>query len=544
MVAAHSSVVVAGPTIGAVSRRSLPTSIEIAEFEKRLQAQRDLESKRAEPERIVAGRRVAWAPQAGSQTAFLACPLFEALYHGTRGPGKTDALLMSFVQHVGKGYGAAWRGILFRETYPQLADVVAKSERWFRKIFPGAKFNRQRMAWEFETGEVLMFRHMRTPDDYWNYHGHEYPWIGWEELTNWADDRCYKAMMSCCRSTHPDVPRMIRATTNPYGVGHSWVKDRFRLYGRWWETIVILDSIDDRGDIEPPRCAIHGHIDENRALLRADPNYKQTIAASATNSAMAEAWLRGSWALIAGGLFSDVWSHAHNALPRLIVPQTWTIKRAFDWGSSRPFSVGWWAISDGSDLRTRAGKVRSTVKGDVFRVKEWYGWTGRANEGKRMLAAKIAEGIVEREVAWGWRVGDRCRVSAGPADSAIFTVENGNCIATDMLSPVRVNGRVYTGIEWLPADKSPGSRTNGWEVMRKMIQAAQPVDGLPREYPGLFIDEAECPQFVRTVLSLPRDEKNLDDADTDAEDHIADETRYLVRSLGTEAGSGKTIGGH
>ena len=69
-----------------------------------------------------------WCPQYGSQLAFLmAHPIFEVLYEGTRGPGKTDCLLMDFLQHVGKGYGSEWRGILFRQTYPQLSDVINKS---------------------------------------------------------------------------------------------------------------------------------------------------------------------------------------------------------------------------------------------------------------------------------------------------------------------------------------------------------------------------------------------------------------------------------
>jgi hypothetical protein len=523
---------------------SLPTADELAEFEARLQAARDAAAKEtAAAERIVNGKRVVWAPQPGSQERFIACPLFEALYHGTRGPGKTDALLMSFAQHVGQGHAAAWRGIIFRETYPQLADLVAKSERWFRQIFPTARLiSAKPLRWEFETGEVLFMSYMRSPEDYWNYHGHEYPFIGWEELTNWADDRCYRSMFSCCRSSTGGVPRMIRATTNPYGVGHNWVKNRFRLHGRWWETIVILDGKDERQQVEPPRVAIHGHIDENRILLRADPDYKRNIAASAHNQAMAEAWLNGSWALVAGGMFSDVWSYEHNDVARFDVPPTWRVDRAFDWGSSRPFSVGWYARSDGSDLRLRNGKVISTVRGDLFRVREWYGWTGRANEGKRMLAAEIAEGIVERELAWGWRKGDWSRVSAGPADSSIFKVENGNCIATDMQKPARIGGQVYRGITWMPADKSPGSRKNGWELMRKAIKAAQPRDGKPREAPGLFVIGEECPQFLRTVLALPRDEKDLDDVDTDAEDHVADEVRYRVRAIGQGGGSTTTTG--
>ena len=130
--------------------------------------------------------RVVWAPLPGSQEEFLSCPLQECLLHGSRGPGKSDALLMDFAQHVGRGHGAAWRGVLFRETYPQLADIVAKSQKWFRLIFPDAEFNRGRMEWVFATGEVLMFRHMRVPDDYLAQHGQEYQWIAWDELTHWA----------------------------------------------------------------------------------------------------------------------------------------------------------------------------------------------------------------------------------------------------------------------------------------------------------------------------------------------------------------------
>lgn len=515
---------------------------EQADFDEALSSALAREAALELPERYVDGKLVAWAPQPGSQEEFLACPLFEVLYHGTRGPGKTDALLMDFAQGVGRGWGAAWRGILFRETYPQLADVVAKSERWFRSIFPTARLNRARMAWEFETGEVLFFRHMRKADDYWNYHGHEYPWIGWEELTNWSDDRCFKSMFSCCRSSHPSVPRKIRATTNPYGVGHNWVKARYRLHGAWWRTIVTTDALDFDGKPEPPRAAIHGHLSENRILLAADPDYPKTIAAAASNKAMAKAWLDGRWDVVAGGMFDDVWSSDHNIVSRFDVPPTWRIDRAFDWGSSRPFSVGWYAESDGSDLVFRDGRVASTVRGDVFRIAEWYGCTGRANDGLRMLAVDVSRGIVERELMRGWRRGETNRVAAGPADSAIYTIENGRSIALDMEQPVRIDGRVYPGASWAPADKRPGSRKAGWEQMREMISAAKPGESGPRERPGLFVVGDDNPEFLRTVLSLPRDERDPDDVDTDAEDHIADEVRYRIRSSGTRVRSKGTSG--
>lgn len=156
-----------------------------------------------------------WAPHAGSQTLFLACPVFECLFEGTRGPGKTDGLLMSFAQYVGVGFGPAWRGILFRETYKQLADVVVKTKRWFRLFFPGARFleSNADYRWVFPNGEELLLRVGVKEDDYWDYHGHEYPWIGFEELTNWRSLAFYEMMHSCCRSSVPGMPRMVRATS-------------------------------------------------------------------------------------------------------------------------------------------------------------------------------------------------------------------------------------------------------------------------------------------------------------------------------------------
>jgi hypothetical protein len=518
-----------------------PTAAEQVEFQLRLTRATEEEAK--VPVRFVDDARVVWSPQAGSQTSFLQCPIFECLYHGTRGPGKTDGLIMSFAQHVGKGYGHAWRGVIFRETYPQLADVQAKTEKWFRQMFPGAKFNRGKMMWTFAGGEVLLLRHFAKEADYWNYHGHEYPFIGWEEMTNWPSDDCFRSMFSCCRSSTPGVPNMVRGTTNPYGVGHSWVQMRYRLTDDWWNTIVQPAPVGLTGEVEKPRCAIHGHIDENKILLHATPDYKTTIISSARNKEMAKAWLKGDWNIVAGGMFSDVWVPEFNILPKFEIPKSWRIDRSFDWGSSKPFAVGWWARSDGSDLLLPGGQMISTVRGDLFRVAEWYGFTGKPNQGLHMLATEVSEGIVEREILWGWRPDPKqCRVNAGPADSSIFTVESGHCIASDMQKPVRIGAVVYKGIAWTRADKRPGSRKQGWELLRKMMKSAHRNTGLPREKPGLFVVGSECSNFLRTVLSLPRDEKDLDDIDTNAEDHIADEVRYRIRSEGLQTRSGTTTG--
>lgn len=507
---------------------------------------------------------VAWAPQPGFQQRFLSCPpeVFELLGEGNRGGGKTDTLLMDFGQHVGQGFGPAWRGIIFRQTYKQLQDLIAKSEKWFPQIFPRgspheAVYNRGEHYWKWRTGEVLFFRQFARESDYWNYHGHEYPFVAWEELCNWASDVGYKRMMSTCRSSHREVPRKYRATTNPYGPGHNWVKFRFRLPS--WRGRIIKDAVDLDGRPEPWRCALFSSQSENKVLLEADPEYMNRILAGARNEAERRAWMEGSWDIVAGGMFDDVWDQQYNVLPRFEVPDGWRIDRSFDWGSARPFSVGWWAESDGGDLLLPDGRLIATVRGDLFRVNEWYGWNRRPNEGCNMLAVDIAKGIVERELLWGWRGhGPVPRVRPGPADTSIFNVENGSCIATDMAKQVRIGGRVYNGVHWTRADKSPGSRKNGWEQMRKMMKAVrgervlgpdkQPVllpngeeQRLPRERPGLFV-QAHCEHFLRTVPVLPRDDKDPDDVDTESEDHVGDETRYRVRKAGARVGSGSTVG--
>jgi hypothetical protein len=459
-----------------------------------------------------------WRPQYGTQWWFLTCDVFEALYHGTRGPGKTDALIMDFAQHVGQDYGPAWRGILFRQTYPQLEDVRAKTRRWYPQIFPGARWNGSQYKWIFPEGEELLLRHMARADDYWDYHGHEYPWIGWEELSNWATADCYEAMMACCRSSHAEVPRKVRATCNPYGPGHNWVKARF---------------IDAAGSGVPvgigagrQRVHIFGQLTENRILLDADPDYLKTLQ-SDSNAHRRKAWLEGSWDIVAGGLFDDLWDPRVHVVEAFPVPESWRVDRSFDWGSTQPFSVGWWAESDGTDATLADGTTRPTVRGDLYRIAEWYGWSGKPNDGLKMTARKVALGILERERDLG------LEVRPGPADSHIFAdARIGRDIAAEMAA---------AGVHWTKAHKGSGSRLIGAERLRALLAGALPRSDGPREQPGLFVF-AGCRAFIRTVPVLPRGTGDPDDVDTNAEDHVYDETRYRImarKGLGGE----KRVGG-
>lgn len=454
---------------------------------------------------------VAWAPQPGSQTLFVSSPVYETLYEGTRGPGKTNALLIDFCQHVGTGLGSAWRGILFRQNYPALTDVVEKADEWIPRAFPGARFRSsgpKGYTWTFPDGEELLFRYINSPKDYRNYHGHEYPWMGFDELTNWADARCYNIMKSCCRSSRPNVPRKLRATTNPHGPGHHWVKAYFIDPAP--RGVVVRD---ERGN---KRVTLHGHWSENRFLMENDPEYIPRLLASTEDDPDQQAaWVDGNWDVAAGTFFGGVWSRKHHVLQPFDVPTSWTIDRAFDWGSSKPFSVGWWAESDGTAAKMADGTTRNFARGSLFRIGEWYGCAkGKPNVGLEMEGGEIARGILERQKnRWPNR-----RILPGPADSSIYDVEDGHCIADSFTK---------AGVTWTHANKNPGSRKNGWKLTRDRLGAAKRK---PLEEAGLYAF-ADCIDFIRTFPMMPRDEKKPDDVDTNCEDHTGDETRYRVLAI-------------
>lgn len=450
---------------------------------------------------------IAWMPHEGSQTLFLTCPCDEVLYHGTRGPGKTDALLMDFAQDVGKGYGAAWRGILFRQTYKQLEDVVAKSLKWFPRIFPKAQFNQSNYEWKWPDGETLLLRYMNDPKDYWNYHGHEYPWQGWEELTNWRDLECYELMAACCRCSEPGVPKRRRSTCNPWGAGHHAVKTYFIDPAPACVPVVEEFRHPLTGEVlRSSRTHIFGHLFENKALLSSDPAYVTSLYRIRDKSKR-KAWLEGSWDIAVGSFFADHWDGERNRIKHpWVPPKHWLCYASFDWGSASPFSVGFWSESDGS----KAPDGKFYPRGALIRFDEWYGakLDGPTYVGLRLQNADIGKGIVERMKAYE-NHGLRFRI--GPADPSIFKEDGGPSIYDQMRGGAK---RDLFG----PADNT---RIAGWQKLTDMMT------GEPDRGPLFYVME-NCRHWLRTVPILSRDERNWDDINTDEEDHAADETRYMA----------------
>lgn len=445
---------------------------------------------------------IAWKPHPGSQVRFLSCPVFECLFTGTRGPGKTDALLMSFAQFVGRGFGAAWRGILFREEYPQLEDVVAKSQRWFNIMFPGAKFNASDYVWEFPTGEKLFFRHGRREEDYWKYHGHEYPWIGFEELTNWRSLAFYEMMHSCCRSSQGGMPRMVRATTNPYGRGHGAVKARFVISDdpREREGRILKDNYGRE------RTYVHGDIYENPSLLKNDPDYVKSLE-GIKDPNRRKAWLLGRWDINIGAFLEGAWAPERHIVKPFRIEPHWKVWMAMDWGFNAPYSIGWYA---------------KDPEGKTYRFRELYGcakdddgkW--RPNVGVKEVPDTVAERILVREQHDARNGLDISLRLTGPDLFAKGGAQYG--VQLDHGKSFRKHG-----LNFRPWWAGPGSRRAGAMLVRQVLELDE------------FAVFDTCEHFIRTVPNLPPSEKDPDDVSNDKEDedHCFDELKAaLMRRTG------------
>lgn len=381
------------------------------------------------------------------------------------------------------------------------------------------KFNESKMVFKFDNGSSIFLCHCQYEKHLSKYQGSEIHVLMIDELTHFTE-MIYTYLRGRVRlggfkipvkkvftnEQGKDVyykdlfPRIICAS-NPGSTGHNFVKKTFIDFAPEGEIKQV--SLQDGG---MKRQFIKSLLEDNEIGTKNDPMYEHRLMGM-YSSHMVKALRYGDWDIVIGGMFDDVWDRSKHVIKSFKIPSSWYINRSFDWGSSKPFSVGWWAESDGSSYIDSNGREHQTVRGDIFRIKEWYGCTNRVNEGIRLLASEIAEGIRMREEEMGLNVHD------GPTDNSIFDEENGNCIADDMEGE---------SISWTRSDKSPYSRKNGWQKIRSLLKGAG-----SKEYPGLYIFE-NCVDFIRTVPILPRLSRDPDDIDTNTEDHIADETRYRL----------------
>lgn len=458
-------------------------------------------------------KHIGFAYQPGPQEYLLSCPADEILYGGARGGGKSYGVLGHFFNQAITYKGDA-NGILFRRTYSELEDIITKAKKMYHTI---AEWKDSKKIMMFESGATLKFRFLERDTDADKYQGHEYTWICIEEAGNFPSQIPINKLKACLRSA-AGIKKYFIMTANPGGVGHNWIKAEY-IDPAKPNTIFKVSQLTDvdgkQREAVWNRVFIPARVQDNKILLENDPGYINNLVASAGGQDwLLKAWLEGDWNIVAGGMFDDIWSNEIHIVKPFKIPTTWKVYRAFDWGSSRPFSVGWWAISDGGYLNID-GELKVFYQGTYIRIGEWYGWNGTANTGLRLLESEFIEQLEARELVLKDKYGIN-RIYDGPADSAIFTVQDGQSIG---------DKHELLGISWQIAKKGPGSRMHAWQELRQLLNNAKKS---PMEGKGLFITD-DCLQFKRTVPTIQRDKKNLDDIDTSAEDHICDETGYMIR---------------
>lgn len=455
-----------------------------------------------------------WLPQQGAQEiAWSADWCEELFYGGERGGGKSD-LQIGFQEDGALTYGAAWRGIMFRKTYPELEELQARA----MEVFPGegATYKTQPSAdypfsncWYWPNGASVKMRFIENEKDYGKYHGHQYTGISFDEVTEYATPAGMLKMLSTLRSPH-GVPCRVRLTGNPGGIGHVWVKQRYVT-----AAAPLTPYVDPETGFT--RMYVPSRMADNQILMRSDPGYRTRIlAATGGNEALRQAWLEGNWDIVAGAFFDNITPAIY--IPRFRPPKHWTRYRSMDWGSARPFSIGWWAIVDDDHWLSRpAGDEICLPRGSIVRYREWYGCKpGEPNVGLKMSAEAVARGIKERERD------DIIDESLSVADPSIWKEDGGESIAEKMLKcdPKRPGDLV--GPRWRPADNT---RINGWAQMRSRIGGLIGGPNSIPEQPMLYVTE-DCLDWRRTVPAMQHDRNRIEDIDTDGEDHVADETRY------------------
>lgn len=459
---------------------------------------------------------VIWRPQP-KQLRFMERPEYEVLYGGAAGGGKSDALLIEALRQV---HIPHYRALILRKTFPQLGELIDRSQVLYPRIYPKAVYNESKHQWRFPSGAKIMFGSMQRTGDRIKYQGRRYDFIGFDELTHFTWEE-YSYMFSRNRpSRAPGATEKtrcyIRATTNPGGVGHGWVKARFidpappMTPIREYATVHTPEG--EVRQVRRTRIFVPATVYDNKALLDDDPDYIGRLAMLPPKER--DALLYGDWDSFEGQYFTEFRMTPDeekcreagitvgdaqrqrrfvHVIEPFDIPKGWTLHRSYDFGYAKPFSCAWWAVD---------------YEGTAYRILELYGCTEVPNEGVKWSPERQFLKIREIEQTHPWLRG---RHIDGVADPAIWDASRGESIAETAAK---------FGVYFQPGDHK---RIPGWMQCHYRLQFDE--NGYPRMY--VF---NTCRAFIRTIPQMMYDTTYMEDLNTKLEDHVADEWRYFCMS--------------
>lgn len=429
--------------------------------------------------------RVSIPPPNEKQAAFFKARNRFVAYGGARGGGKSWA-----VRQKAKLLALYYPGIrilIMRRTFPELKENHILP---LQKDLSGlAVYRETDKVFLFSGGSRIKFGYCDTEKDVNQYQGQEFDVIFMDEATHFTELQ-FLALTACVRGVNR-FPKRMYLTCNPGGVGHAWVK---RLF---------VDRRFKAGENPEDYVFIRASVYDNKAVMQDGGAYVRML--KNLPEELRRAWLDGEWDVFAGQVFREWrndpghyldhrWTHV---IAPFSIPDTWPRYRTLDWGYSRPFSVGYTAMSPEGKL-IRYHEIYGTEK-------DAQGITITPNEGLRLAPDEVAERILhyEQEHEKGHRL-------LGIADPSIFDESRGSdgCVA---------NIFARKGIYFERGDNKriPGK-------MQIHNRLAFDSNGIPG-----FQVFTTCRDFIRTIPALVYSSTAPEDIDTAGEDHIYDEWRYL-----------------
>jgi hypothetical protein len=437
----------------------------------------------------IQNKEVIFEPNPGPQTDFLSSTEQEVLYGGSAGGGKSYSLVVDPVRYFNNPNASM---LLVRRSTEELRELISISKKLYPKAVPGIKFMERDKTWIAPSGATLWMSYLDRDDDVMRYQGQAFNWIGFDELTQWPSSYSWSYMRSRLRTTKASgLPLYMRATSNPGGPGHQWVKRTFidpeTPNKSFWatdpetgNTICWPKGHSKEGDPLFKRRFIPATLFDNPYLAE-DGMYEANLLSLPEHQR--RQLLEGDWDVNEGAAFPEFNRQIHVVDP-FDIPDNWPKFRACDYGYGSHTGVVWIAVSPSEQLI-------------VYR--ELYV--------SKVIATDLADMILELE--------DDEKIRYGVLDSSLWhrRGDTGPSLAEQM---------VLKGCRWRPSDRSKGSRVAGKNELHRRLQ----VDEFTQEPRLVFF--SSCVNTISQLPAIPLDKNNPEDVDTNAEDHLYDALRYGI----------------
>mgnify|MGYP001598988158 FL=1 len=448
----------------------------------------DFSAYEKEPEQ----REVVFAPNPGPQTEFLAASEQEVLYGGAAGGGKSFGLLADPMRYFDN---PNFNGLILRRTNDELRELIWKSQELYPKAFPGAKWAEKKSQWTLPSGAKLWLTYLEREDDVRRYQGLAFSYIAFDELTQHPTPFAWDYMRSRLRTTDPDLPIFMRATTNPGGAGHGWVKRMFIDPAPANQAFVATD-LSSGEPLEYPeghekagqplfsRRFIPASLTDNPYLMEGG-QYEANLLSLPENQR--RQLLEGDWAVADGAAFPEFRQSVHVVEP-FDIPDNWVRFRSADYGYSSWSAVHWYAIDPAFETLI------------VYRELYLSKHTGK-DLGRAVLDAEMGDSI-----------------KFGILDSSCWHNRGqiGPSIAEEMIT---------MGCRWRPSDRTAGARVAGKNQLHERLKVDEETG-----HPGIVFFNT-CRQIIADLPVIPSCPKGSDDIDQRyASDHTYDSLRYGLMS--------------